>query len=49
MKVWLSVALTKVSYNFAELKIILTHELMHFKKYDLSYKSLLIFVKILHY
>lgn len=44
-----SVVLPKVSYNPTELKIILTHELMHFKKHDLPYKSLLVFVKILHW
>ncbi|KEH93131.1 peptidase [Clostridium botulinum C/D str. BKT12695] len=44
-----SVILPQVSYNPTELKIILTHELMHFKKHDLLYKSLLVFVKILHW
>ncbi|KGM97185.1 M56 family metallopeptidase [Clostridium botulinum] len=44
-----SVILPKDFYNPTELKIILTHELMHFKKNDLLYKSLLVVVKIVYW
>jgi beta-lactamase regulating signal transducer with metallopeptidase domain len=37
------------AYNSTELKLILKHELIHFKNHDLLYKIILVFVKILHW
>jgi beta-lactamase regulating signal transducer with metallopeptidase domain len=43
------IVIRKNCYNATELKLILKHELIHFKKYDLLYKIGLILVKIVHW
>jgi beta-lactamase regulating signal transducer with metallopeptidase domain len=43
------IVIRKNCYNATELKLILKHELIHFKKYDLLYKIGLILVKIVYW
>jgi beta-lactamase regulating signal transducer with metallopeptidase domain len=43
------IVIPNASYSSTEIKLILKHELIHFKKHDLLYKIGLVVVKILHW
>ncbi len=43
------ILLPEVNYNVVEIKYILKHELMHFKRHDMIYKIILLVVTIMHW
>ncbi|MBV4417826.1 M56 family metallopeptidase [Clostridium tyrobutyricum] len=43
------ILLPEVNYNAEEIKYILKHELMHFKRHDMLYKIILLVVTIMHW
>ncbi|MBV4425148.1 M56 family metallopeptidase [Clostridium tyrobutyricum] len=43
------ILLPEVNYNAEEIKYILKHELMHFKRHDMIYKIILLVVTIIHW